>query len=111
MRSLDLLAAHLVGDYVLQTNYQATNKLSDPYARAEHVTTYHIPFLIAGVATRTHYGRLAAFLVLSWIAHFATDSRRWASGEEWPPKPILVDQAIHIATLTALNRVLGRSKV
>ena len=111
MRSLDLLAAHLIGDYVLQTNEQAKNKLTDARVRAAHVSTYHVPFLVAGLATGAHTGRLAAFLALSWAAHFATDSRRWASGEKWPPKPILVDQAIHIATLTVLNRVAGRSQL
>lgn len=110
MRSLDLLAAHFIGDFVIQTNEQATQKLTSPRVRAVHVTTYHVPFLVAGLATRTHYGRLAAFLALSWVAHFATDSLRWLPNEEWPPGTILNDQAIHIATLAALNRVLGRSR-
>lgn len=111
MRSLDLLAAHLCGDYVLQTDEQATQKLHSASVRAAHVTTYHAPFLVAGLVTRVNTKRLATFLALSWVTHFVTDSRRWVSGEEWPPKPILVDQAIHIATLTVLNRVVGRSRL
>lgn len=110
MRSLDLLACHLVGDYVLQTNEQAMQKLTNPRVRAVHVTTYHIPFAVAGVAAGANTRRLAAFLALSWAAHFVTDSKRWLPNEEWPPGAILNDQALHAIQLTVLNRVLGRSR-
>lgn len=109
MRSLDLLACHLVGDYVLQTSEQAQTKLTDPRARAIHVTTYHIPFVVAGIVAGANTKRLAAFLALSWVAHFVTDSKRWLPGE-LPWLSIVNDQALHAVQLTVLNRVLGRSK-
>ena len=67
MRSLDLLACHLAGDFILQTSEQAQTKLTDPRVRAAHVTTYHIPFAVAGVVTGANTKRLTAFLVLSWV--------------------------------------------
>jgi hypothetical protein len=110
MRSLDLLAAHLIGDYILQGNAMAKNKLTDARVRAHHVTRYCIPFLVAGVVSRVNPGRLAAFLALTWITHFITDSKRWIPNEDWKPGEILNDQALHLAQLTILNRIVGRSK-
>ena len=107
MRSIDLVAAHLVGDYVLQTNEQAVRKFEDRRARADHVTTYVACFLPVTLVSRAPVGRKLLFLVLLWLAHYATDSRRWASGKEWPPKPILVDQAAHAVQLAVLGRLLG----
>ncbi len=48
----------------------------------------------------------AAFMGLLWLTYFVTDSRCWANAEKWPPKPILVDQAIHITTLAVIARLL-----
>lgn len=107
MRSIDLVAAHLVGDYVLQTNEQAVRKFEDSGVRAAHVTSYAACFLPVLLVSRAPVGSKLLFLVLLWLAHYATDSRRWASGEEWPPKPILVDQAIHAVQLAVLGRLLG----
>lgn len=105
MDPLTLLAAHMVGDYVLQTDQQARTKLADWRPRAVHVSTYTLAFLPAV------WGRpwdvVLTFLALVWVTHFITDSRRWASGKEWAPKPILVDQAIHLATLAVLARVFA----
>lgn len=105
--SLDLIAAHMVGDYITQTPRMAAHKLTDARVRAEHVTAYTLGFVPVTLASRAPIGKQAAFLGLCWLTHFATDSRRWASGEEWPPKPILVDQSIHLATLAVLGRLLG----
>lgn len=110
MKSLDLLACHMVGDYITQTGHMAANKLSDPKVRAQHVTVYVLGFVPALVPAlllqKVSFWRKLAFLVSLWLSHFVTDSRRWASGEEWPPKPILVDQSIHLATLAILHRIL-----
>ena len=111
MRSLDLLACHLVGDYILQTNEMAKNKLTDARVRAHHVTRYCLPFLAAGVASRVNPVRLTVFLALVWITHFITDSKRWIPNDDWPPGTIINDQALHIAQLTVLNRVVGRSRL
>lgn len=110
MRSLDLLACHLIGDFCLISHERTQKKLTDPYVRADHVTRYCLPFLVAGVASRVNPVRLAAFLALVWITHFVTDSKRWLPNEDWPPGTIINDQALHIVQLTVLNRVAGRSK-
>lgn len=107
--SLDLLACHMVGDYITQTSHMAAHKLTDAKIRAKHVTVYTAGFLLPVLPLSVSRRKKAAFLAAVWITHFITDSRRWASGEEWPPKPILVDQSIHLATLAVLRRLLVKN--
>lgn len=80
MLPLYLLAAHLVGDFVLQTRWQAVGKFTDSSLRMRHVWTYSIPFWPIAVAydegTRWHG---LAFIVGLVLLHFLTDSRRFAS--------------------------------
>ena len=106
MYGLDLIAAHMVGDYILQTDHMARNKFQDWKIRALHVTLYALPFLLLMCCYEASVAEKAIFMGLLWLTHFVTDSRCWASAEKWPPKPILVDQAIHIATLAVIARVL-----
>lgn len=40
------LLAHIFGDYILQTSYQALNKSKNSWACLRHVITYTIPFLL-----------------------------------------------------------------
>lgn len=108
MSSLLLLAGHMLGDYILQTDHMAAFKLKSARVRALHVSVYCLGFLLlVPLAGLTDPGRLALFLVLLWATHFATDCRRWASADKWPPKPILVDQSIHIVTLALLGWAFG----
>jgi hypothetical protein len=103
--ALDLIAAHLVGDFLLQTRWMALNKLEHWQPRLVHVLVYSLPFVLVLSVDHVALGRAALFLGLNFAAHFVIDSRRWASAE-WPPKPILVDQALHAATLAALAHLL-----
>lgn len=77
MIALYLLAAHLTGDFLFQTRWQAAVKLEDWTVRLTHVSVYAIPFIpIVAV-----YGQPNAFwfLLLLGAAHFATDSFRFHS--------------------------------
>lgn len=106
MIGLDLIAGHLLGDFIFQTDHQAKYKLKDWKVRAIHVCTYTIaitPFAIPYAASLLH---LLIFLGLLWVIHFITDSRRWASGDGWPALPIVVDQSLHIIQLALLSKVL-----
>ena len=107
MRSIDLVAAHLVGDFAVQTHQLSQAKLTDPIARVEHVTRYCAPFVVVALASRVSLVRVMAFLTLVWITHFLTDSKRWLPNEDWAPGTIINDQALHLATLAVLGRLLG----
>lgn len=101
--TLDLLALHMLGDYILQTEWMAQNKLKNIPARLIHVNTYAFPFFLWGVY---FYGLQGVyFFVGVWITHFAIDSYRFAASHPWPPKSMLIDQSLHIISLAMLARV------
>lgn len=85
MIALYLLAAHLTGDFVLQTRWQAARKLYDPGVRLGHVLTYMIPFVPIAVVYAQGPGPLlrweSAITFLGWLVmlHYLTDSHRFTS--------------------------------
>jgi hypothetical protein len=118
---LVLLAGHLLGDWVAQTDWQATTKTRSWAALTAHVASYHllmgllllIPILRDGWPA----GKALAALAASAITHAVID-RRWpvrallrASGSpgfatvEWGV--IAVDQALHLFILAMLAVLLG----
>ena len=118
---LILLAGHLLGDWVAQTDWQATTKTRSWAALTAHVASYHllmgllllIPILRDGWPA----GKALAALAASAITHAVID-RRWpvralmrAAGSpgfatiEWGV--IAVDQALHLFILAMLAVLLG----
>lgn len=112
-----LLVAHLVGDFVLQTEWQATNKYAglgpDPLARRAlglHVATYMCAFIPGLIALAGSFGAGAALLVAIVIAgtHAVQDDGRLLNAHmraikhsEPRPGPLLIacDQSFHIVVL------------
>jgi hypothetical protein len=105
--ALPILAAHMVGDYLTQTDWMAENKLKSWKALTLHVAVYTTCFIPVVLLARLAVEPACLFLGLIFVTHWITDSRRWASGDKWPPKPILVDQTIHITTLAILTVSFG----
>ena len=81
MIALYLLACHLVGDFVLQTRWQAGRKLLQAEYRLRHVAAYLTPFLVltAALTLSEHLPlwRPAVFLVALGVAHYLTDHQRF----------------------------------
>lgn len=46
MITADQLLAHAIGDYILQTDWMATEKTKKSIAAAIHVVTYALPFML-----------------------------------------------------------------
>lgn len=69
------ILAHLVGDYILQADWEATTKISDSRTAALHAVKYTLPFL---VLTRSPW-RLAVI----GGTHFAIDRWRLAKHVAW----------------------------
>ncbi len=118
---LVLLAGHLVGDWVVQNDWQAANKTRSWAALAAHVASYHLVMglllLIPILRDGWPAGKAAAALTVSAITHAVID-RRWpvralmrAAGSpgfatiEWGV--IAVDQALHLFILAMLALLLG----
>jgi Protein of unknown function (DUF3307) len=70
-----VLAGHLLGDFVMQTDWQASNKESSWRADLAHVLTYHVP-LAALVLPVWHDWPAVWFLGISAATHAFID-RRW----------------------------------
>lgn len=83
MLPLYLLAAHLVGDFVLQTRWQAAGKTGWKTAavalRARHVLAYCVPFIPLAIVYAPDARRALGFMAWLYALHFLTDSRRFYS--------------------------------
>lgn len=113
---LALLVSHLVGDLLLQTDWQAVTKvrgLGDLEARRallHHVATYTAAFLpaLAWVWAETNAGRAIAIGALVAIPHLVIDDgrlvRSWVRRVKGAEQPTLglvvaVDQTFHVVCL------------
>ena len=118
---LILLTSHLLGDWVAQSDWQATNKTRSWAALAAHVAGYHLVMglllLVPVVRDGWPAGKALAVLVVSAATHALID-RRWpvramlrVAGSpgfatiEWGV--IAVDQALHLSILAMLAVLLG----
>ena len=106
MLSIWLIALHMLGDYILQTNWMAANKFKSASVRSVHVFCYTVPFAVfAGIVAPTAI-KAMAFTLGVFVLHWITDCRRWASDKPWCAKPIMVDQTLHMLQLAALSTLL-----
>lgn len=131
-----LLVGHLLGDWVVQTDWQAANKTWKPgewrsigvpgatrhawwftmRANQMHCLTYHLTMAVAVLPVWNTWGTAAAFAV-SWVTHGFIDRR-------WPVRALLratgspvfaekvwgvigADQALHLSILAVIAAVAG----
>ena len=125
-----VLAGHFIGDWIVQTDWQAANKVwtgpSSPLTEAgyrlswkanqQHMLGYHLTLMVL-VAPVWHSWAALGGLGISWVTHSIIDRR-------WPvcwlmahtgSKPfsettfgvIAVDQALHLSILCLLVAVAG----
>lgn len=117
--------SHLVGDYLLQTDWQATHKggglRADAVARRallSHVATYTVAFVPALLLVADHaVPDMLWMAVLLAVPHAVQDDGRlvgwWMrriKGAEVRTQPVAalaVDQTLHVVALLALALVAG----
>ena len=116
----EFFVSHHIGDYLLQTDFQALNKSGgldgDEKSRralVNHGMTYTAAFVPAllGVARRTSIPRAVAVAALITLPHLAIDDGRLVKrymkrvkridGDENPALTTNVDQSMHIVCLWA----------
>jgi len=114
------LVCHAVGDFLLQTEFQATRKAgglgSDPVARRalfSHLLTYSLCFVPAfiWIVDKQSVGRMFAAAAIGLLTHLIQDDRRllyWYTttvkkADPPPDNPlwIFIDQAGHLIWLFA----------
>lgn len=111
-----LLAGHLLGDWVIQTDYQAHHKTESWRAMAGHIATYHWFMALILLPVLWHPSALAV-LAVSAATHAFIDRR-------WPVRALLratgspvfaestwgvlaADQALHVAVLAVCALAVG----
>jgi hypothetical protein len=121
-----LVVSHLFGDFVLQTEWQASHKHGglggDPQARAalaSHMGTYLLSFVPALVWIWSHHGFGVAVgtLALIGVPHAIQDDGRLladyvrrvkrVSSESWDRVYLATDQSLHILVLFLIALLIG----
>lgn len=117
-----LILAHLLGDWLLQTEWQAKNKSSSWRARWSHVAVYHIVILaVLVVRFGMQDPRVYITVGILAISHAFLD-RRWPvlwlmktlrisvnnTPERW--LIVMIDQSIHILLLGLASLVLSNPR-
>lgn len=111
-----VLAGHLVGDWIVQTDWQAANKTTSWKANQQHMVGYHLA-LAAFCAFAMSAALVLVIVGVSWVTHSIID-RRWPVRllmEHTGSRPfsqttfgvIAVDQALHLSILATLAGVLA----
>jgi hypothetical protein len=102
-----LLGVHWIGDFLLQTNWQAKNKSKRLDALGAHVATYTAAITAASAAL---FGMAGIwFALINGALHFVTDfftsrwSARYAANPDWRFFAVIgFDQLIHQWTFAVL---------
>jgi len=80
---MEQILCHLMGDYLLQTDYQATNKTKNNWAAISHCVSYTMCFLLL---TNNFY-----HLALIFITHYLIDRynlvKSWSDSKFGPLTP------------------------
>ena len=93
--------AHLIGDYLIQTDWMAVNKKRSSWVCATHVVTYLLPFVFCGLRWNQllaigiqHFGQDRTQVVK--ILMDTTGHKRFAQAPLAPWSIILTDNILHI---------------
>lgn len=111
-----LIAGHLIGDWIVQTDWQAANKMTSWKANQQHMLGYHLTLAVLAVLA-TSAANALVIVVVSWLTHMVID-RRWpvvrlmrATGSvpfsQTTFGVVAVDQALHLSILSVLAAVLA----
>lgn len=101
-----LVAAHMTGDYLLQSKNMAAKKLTDWWVRWQHVSVYSVVVGSSMLWYAASDWQLIVAYLWVFVTHFITDSHRWRTDNPWPAMPILQDQSLHAVQLAIAAVVL-----
>ena len=70
---MSIIAIHWIGDFVLQSDWQAKNKSKSNLALLLHVTIYTVCLAVFGLVFFTNASWVIYWILGNGIAHFAVD--------------------------------------
>lgn len=87
MITADQLIAHAVGDYILQSDWMATEKTKRSVAALAHVVTYALPFLLLTQSWQCLAFIIGTHFVIDrWrLARFICWAKNWLAPAKWCP--------------------------
>ena len=107
-----VFALHFIGDFMLQTHKQATNKSKSIKYLTYHVLTYCLPFFALIALGGLSYNMLYFFLLLfgtHWLTDFFSSKATsyFYRKQDWHNFFVIVgfDQLVHIITLMYLTDI------
>jgi hypothetical protein len=112
-----ILLIHFVGDFVLQTHWQASNKSFNNKALLSHTGIYSlcwIPFIVLLIILRNKSLDLLWFIPITFLAHTITDyftsretSKLWKKGDTHNFFVVIgFDQVLHAVQLLLTYHLL-----
>lgn len=101
--------AHLIGDYIFQTDWMAKNKKTSSFACLVHVATYMIPFTVCGLdwwqwclIAIQHFVQDRTQIV-PWIMKMTGKKSDGFAGPPFAPwSMVLTDNILHILWMAAV---------
>ena len=109
---MNYLVAHLVGDFLLQTDWMAQNKKRSSFVCTVHVMAYMVPFLFLNLA----WWQLAIIAAQHWIqdkTNFVTWYMQAVGKAEFAKPPLapwsifVVDATFHILAIAIVVNTGG----
>lgn len=103
-----ILAAHLIGDFILQDDKMAKSKDTSHAWCFSHIAHYSIPFYILFLANLLPLWAFAAILAQHYLQDRYALHLRWMKfygqtpPDRWPVGPLAVDQAMHVSFLAVV---------
>jgi len=94
------LAAHVTGDFLVQTDRQATEKFDERSTRAAHVVSYAACYVPLVCAVEWDTRPSLGFLGVLTSSHYVVDRKRWAEPRSnFETYPVWIDQSLHLISL------------
>lgn len=113
--SVAVFVGHLIGDWIVQTDWQAANKTRSWKANQQHMLGYHLT-LLALISLCMPLRAILVVILVSWATHMIID-RRWpvqwlmATTKSIPFAQslwgvLVVDQVLHVSILLIVTGVV-----
>lgn len=102
-----ILIIHFVGDFLLQTDWQAKNKSTSLEALTYHVLVYSTTISVLSIPYLTNSRQFLALFIITAVAHFITDAvtsrivKKYFAKEDHHNGFVVIgfDQALHYIQL------------
>jgi hypothetical protein len=106
-----LMSFHYVADFIVQTDWQARNKWTNPHALMHHVLSYSVVMAVGAAFLNLSFDHWFAWVLMTGLLHWFTDwatsrvSHHFFSRNDFHNGFVVVgfDQLIHLTCLLGVT--------